>query len=386
MSEENENKEQKRKLKDSLKGLGRKSAEGAKASVRIVLRLVSKTIKLLIWNPITIGAVMLIIGARIHETGKLAGYFGKDYKGATVRVSSATCLINGKVAPMGVAQDQVIVTYVDAEKIEGVIRKTRDKISCKTSETVISTLALSDLLGREDDLVPDYKLPVAVVAHIPAYKMLEKKTLLMSGSCLDLDGKSIPAFTDEKVDVTSVVGIKGEDGQESDTEFTLTGIMNRTDKAPQTLRCLSSSIKYSEYQVAKKGVDGMDLNLAQTQAKSYVGEILVITGTCFPDERTKINKTKKYAFYKLANSKIQILEHDMTKEGKINRLVGIALDEQFRGDAIYCDRVKFPFTFKEYDEDSMKLEKGSAAEQIAPDVAPAPANVPEAAPAAPEQK
>jgi hypothetical protein len=168
--------------------------------------------------------------------------------------------------------------------------------------------------------------------------------------------------------------------KDSEDQFTLTGIMNRTDKAPQTIRCASSNIKYSEYQVAKKGAEGMDLNIAESQTKSYVGEILVVTGTCFPDERTKINKTKKYAFYKLANAKIQILEHDLTKDGKINRLVGIALDEQFRGDAIYCDRVKFPFTFKEYDEDSMKLEKGAAAEVAAPDAAapaeaPAPANV-----------
>ena len=63
----------------------------------------------------------------------------------------------------------------------------------------------------------------------------------------------------------------------------------------------------------------------------------------------------------------------MTKEGKINRLVGIALDAEFRGDALYCDRVKFPFTFKEYDEDSMKLENRSAAEQVEGSV-PAPAN------------
>jgi hypothetical protein len=385
MSEENENQEQKRKLRDSLRGLGQRSAAGARATVRGTLRLISRILKLLIWNPITIGIVCLIIGARIHETGRLAGYFGKDYKGSTVRMSSASCTINGKASPMGVAQDQVIVTYADAEKIEGVIRKTRDKISCKTSETVISTLSLSDLLGREDDVVPDYKLPVAVIARAPEYKTLEKKTLLMSGSCVDLEGKSLPAFTDEKVDVTSVVGERDADGQESMDQFTLTGIMNRVDKAPQTIRCASNNIKYSEYQVAKKGGEGMDLNLEQTQAKSYVGEILVITGTCFPDERTKINKTKRYAFYKLANAKIQVLEHDMTKDGKINRLVGIALDAEFRGDALYCDRVKFPFTFKEYDEDSMKLEKGATAEQIgAPESAPA--NTAPAAPAAPEQQ
>lgn len=365
MSEENENKENKKGLKDSLQGLGKKSVTVVTAPVRLVLKLVSKTLKLLIWNPITIGALMLVLGARIHETGKLAGYFDKDYRGATVRMSSATCTINGKVAPMGIAQDQVIVTYMDGEKIEGVIRKTRDKIVCKPSETVISTLALSDLLGREDDIIPEYLLPKDSARVIPSAKLLEKKTLLMSGSCSDLEGKALAAFTDERVDVTAVVIDK-----EDEEKFVLSGIMNRTDKAPLSIQCLSQNIKYSEYQVAKKGVDGMDLNIAASQAKSYVGEILVVTGTCFPDERTKINKTKKYAFYKLANAKIQVLEHDLTKEGKINRLVGIALDEEFRGDALYCDRVKFPFTFKEYDEDSMKLEKGAAAEVAAPETAP----------------
>lgn len=364
MSDENQNQEQKKSLKESLKGLGKKTAVLATAPLRLILKTISKVIKLLLWNPITIGALMLIVGARIHETGRLAGYFGKDYKGATVLLSSGTCTINGKPSTIGLALDQVIVTYIDAEHIEGILRKTRDVVSCKSSETVIDTLSLADLLGRDNDKIPEFMLP-KVVEQEPAYKALEKKTLLMSGSCVDLNGKTLPAFTDEKVDVTSVVGSK-----ENPEVFTLTGILKRDNKEPTPVSCLSTAIKYTEYNAAgPKQAAGMELNIADNQKKSYVGDILIITGTCFPDERTKINKTKRYAFYKLANSKVQVLEHDLTKDGQINRLVGIAMDDEFRGDALYCDRAKFPFTFKEFDEDSVKLDKGgTSAEATAPAV------------------
>jgi hypothetical protein len=373
MSEENQNQEQSSKPKFSAKDLGKKAGALAIAPVKLVLKLMSKTLKLVIWNPITIGALMFLIGARVHETGRLAGHFGKDYKGATVRLSSGSCMLKGKPRQLALVQDQVKITYIDAEKIQAVILKTREVVDCKTSEAVIDTLALQDLLGKENQAIPELMAQNEVVERVPEYKSLEKKTLIMSGSCVDLNEKVLPAFTDEKVDVTSVIGDK-----ENPEVFTLTGILKRPDVAPQPVRCLSTAIKYSEYNtVAAKQIEGMDLNIAETQAKSYVGEVLIITGTCFPDERTKINKTKKYAFYKLANSKVQVLEHDMTKEGKINRLVGIALDDQFRGDALYCDKVKFPFTFKEFDEDTIKLEKGTTAEQIAPVNEAAPVVTPE---------
>lgn len=279
MSDENQNPEPKKSLKSSAKDFSKKAGSMAMAPIRGALTLLSKTIKMLIWNPITIGALMFLIGARVHETGLLAGKIpGKDLRGATVRLSGS-CKVNGKVRNPALALDQVIITYNDAERIEGVVRKTREVVDCERPLVAIHTLEIQDLLGKDNQVIPDLALPVAVEQKTPEYKSLEKKTLIMSGSCVDMEGKTLQPFTDEKVDVTSVIGDK-----DNAEVFTLTGILKINDKIPQTIRCLSTAIKYSEYNtVAAKSVEGMDMNrdLGQGQQKSYVGEMLVITGTCF---------------------------------------------------------------------------------------------------------
>ena len=349
--------DEQKSVKEKMKATMQKGAGGLKKVLLYPLQLLAKIITMLIWNPLTIGALAFLIGARVHETGQLAGHMKKDLKGATVRISG-DCMVKGKLRNPALTEDQVKVTYIDGEKMKAVVRKTRETVECKLADIAIDTLPLLAYLGEDIQKVPDLNMPVAEEKTIPEYKKLEKKTLIMSGSCADLDGKAQAPFVDEKIDVTLTEGSK-----ESEDLFVLTGIIKSSQKA---VRCLSSAIKYSEYNtVAAKSLEGMETNrLGNSQTKSYVGETLVITGTCFPDERTKINKQKKYAFYKLANSKIQILEHDIAKDGTINRLVGTALDEEFRGDALYCDKQKFPFIYKEYDEDSMKLEQGARAEQV----------------------
>ena len=368
MSDDNKENE-KKSLRSVASDLSRKAGSAAIAPFRMVLKLVSKTIRLLLWNPITIGAVMFLIGARMHETGQLAGHFKKDLRGATVRLSG-NCSVGGKVRLPALAEDQVKITYINGEKLQAVVRQTREIVECKLSEIALDTLPLLAYMGKDMKEIPELTMPVQAPKSTPDYKKLEKKTLIMSGSCVDFQDKVLPAFTDEKVDVTAVEGIK-----DSEDQFVLSGI-KKTDQI--AIKCLSSAIKYSEYIVTSK-TDGMETNnLGGSQNKSYVGETLVITGTCFPDERTKVNKQKKYLFYKLANSKIQILEHDLSKDGKINRLIGTVLDQEFRGDAVYCDKAKFPFIYKEYDEDSMKLEKGAAAEaegEATPAPVPTPAPV-----------
>lgn len=310
---------------------------------------------------------MFFIGARMHETGQVQDYLGvkKDIRGATVRLSGK-CSVGGKPRLPALAEDQVKITYVDGEKLQAVVRQTREIVECQLAEVAIDKLPLLAYMGKDMKEIPELTVPVEIVKTIPEYKKLEKKTLIMSGSCTDIQGKVLPAFTDEKVDVTAVDAVK-----DNEELFQLSGIKKSDQVA---IVCLSSAIKYSEYIVSAKSVDGMDSNtLGNSQVKSYVGETLVITGTCFPDERTKVNKQKKYLFYKLANSKIQVLEHDLAKDGSINRLVGTVLDSEFRGDAVYCDKQKFPFIYKEYDEDSMKLEKGAAAESEDAPAVPAPA-------------
>lgn len=346
-------KKDKPSIQDKLKEIPSKLKGGSLNAVQKFAQMLSKLLKTLIWNPITIGLLMLFIGARMHETGFLAGSFNKSLKGATVRISGKCIGPNKQLRVPTLAEDQVKITYIDEEKIQAVVRKTREVVECRLADVAIDSMPLLAYLGTDMTNIPELTMPVVVNKGIPAHKSLEKKTLLMSGICKDMSGNDLPSFTDEPVDVTSTSDIEG-----NDENFSLMGI-KKVDKV--AIQCISSQIKYSEYQ-APKAIITSNSNLEQTQEKTYVGDILVITGTCFPDERTKANKTKKYLFYKLANSKVQILENDIDKNGKITRLIGTVLDQEFRGDAIYCDKVKFPFIYQEYNDESMNLDKGVASE------------------------
>lgn len=340
---------EKKSMKDRVSGLKSKANSG----FSMLLVLLKKMIKLLIIIGLPI--LMLVIGSRLHETGALAGKLGKTYKGSTVMMSSGSCkTADGEPRIPSLVKDQVVISYIDDKVVKALIRKTREAIECDVNEVVLDRLSIADLLGQKNEAIPELQMPVAMKKEDPEYKKLEKKTLLMSGSCTDLDGNTLPSFIDEPVDVTSTEAYK-----EKNT-YLLIGILKKTKTA---VKCLGSSIKYSDIMVADEKVEGEIDRQGLNKTVSYVGKTLLITGTCYPDERTRVNKTKKYVFYKLVNAKIQVLEHDVPVDGIINKVVGISQEREHFGDSIYCDRARFPFNVIEFDEDSMKLDKGSSVEQ-----------------------
>lgn len=338
----------KRNFKDSFSDLGKRAGNSAASGFRRGLRLVSKTILFLVFNPVTVGVVMFVIGARMHEVGYLAGVMGKDLKGATVTLSGS-CKVQGIPRLPALAEDQVKITYVDGEKLQAVVRQTRELVECRLADVAIDKLPLLANIFKSPMPVPE--LTVAEVKKVdPEWKKLAQKTLVMSGSCVDLDGKTLPAFTDERVDVTSVEAVEG-----SPETFTLSGI-KKSDR--QALRCLSSSIKYEEYRPVAQN----PLLPSTPSEQSFVNQIIKVTGSCVPDKRTQINKTKKFALYKLANTPVQVLQEEV-RNGKLVRLVGTIMDKTANvtvgtqvlsifGEQIVCEQATLPFIYSETDEDT----------------------------------
>ena len=343
MSEEN-----KSGIKDKLRGAAAKTVSVALAPFRATLKMISRILMLIAFNPITVGAVMFVVGARLHETGRLDGVWGKDLKGATVKISGP-CTVGDKPRLPTLAEDEVIVTMIENDMLLGVVRKTRELVTCKLSETSRSLLPFTWDLLKAPQAIPELTLPNEVVDKVPDYKSLEKKTLLMSGVCESLEGKLLPGFTDEKIDVTSV-----EPNKEDPSKFILLGV-KKTDQ--NLIRCQSSNIKYEEFREVAKNKDAIDASEKVTDGgSSFVGETLVVTGTCFPDERTKVNKAKRYLFYKLANTKLQVLEETLDSSGKLKKFTATALAGEFLGNAIVCDKARFPFIYQVFDPESTKLE------------------------------
>lgn len=320
------------------------------------LQAAAKIIKLILrpfLHPVTmilVGmALGFLVGARLHETGNLAGMFGKDFKGATVYLSGL-CNVSGSTKPRlpAFAEDEVKVTSVDGEKLLGVVRLTRESIECKLADVAVDKLPLIANLAKSPAKVPDLQAPVEENKGRPQYKDLEKKTLIMSGSCLNIKNEVLPAFTDEKVDVTSVDASK-----DNEELFVITGI-KKADR--EMVRCLSNAVKYEVF-VDKAVVAANDGISAPAGPTSAVGEVLLITGSCFPDQRTNLNQRSKIrALYKLANTRVEVLEEKRDKDGRITYLAGTVMDEPFRTEQVVCDRSKIPFVYKDYDPDGMKLD------------------------------
>lgn len=348
---------------DKVKALLLKIKELLLRVLFLPLQALAVTLKLILkpfLHPVTMilvgTALGFLVGARLHETGNLAGMLGKDFKGATVYLSGL-CNISGSNKPRlpAFAEDEVKVTSIDGEKMLGIVRLTRESIECKLSDVAIDKLPLLANLAKSPAKVPELMAPIEEKKTRSPFKDLEKKTLVMSGSCLNMKNEVLPAFTDEKVDVTSV-----DAAADNEELFVITGI-KKSDR--EVVRCLSNAVKYELFQEkAPVAVDGTTVAAGPT---SSVGEVLLITGSCFPDQRTNLNKRSKIrALYKLANTRVEILEEKLDKDGKITYLSGTVMDEPYRTEQIVCDRTKIPFIYKEYDPEGMKMESKISPENV----------------------
>ena len=289
-------------------------------------------------------------GARVHETGYLAGFFGKTLKGATVTLSGP-CKVNGISRIPALAEDEVKITGEEGGIITGVVRKTREIVICEQKSVSIDKLPLLSNLKKSPTEIPELTA-MKVEVKDPEWKKLVQKTLVMSGQCLSVTGKELPAFTDEKVDVTNVEAAKDQKEGSSEDAFIITGI-KKSDKIAIT--CSSTSVKYALFFEKQESVAAQPEVQVIEKPHSFIGETILVTSTCFPDPRLPKHKVdKKVAFYPLVNSPVQITEENIDANGKLKKIAGAAL--QF-GQMIVCDGNKFPLTYKPYDADTMKLQQ-----------------------------
>lgn len=285
-----------------------------------------------------------IVGARLHEVGSLSGVFGKDLKNATVYISGP-CSFSESQKVAALAEDEVKVTGFIEGKIIGVVRKTREVVECDLNKIAVDRLPILADFRKSPTQVPEIRRQESEIKIDPEWKKLAQQTLLMSGKCKSESGKEIPAFTDEVIDVTNV-----EQNKEAINSFVLLGI-KKSDKIAVT--CDSRYIKYSQY-APKQEIKEIKIEKEEKVSKSFLGETVLVTGTCFPDTRLPKHKQKqKVVFYPLVNARVQVTEEEIDeKTGKLKKFAGAALDA---GVMLVCDQSRAALTYKEFDPESMKL-------------------------------
>ena len=336
-------------------------------------------VKTILFSRLTVlffGVVLgFFFGARFNEVGALEGVFGKSLKGATVFLSGP-CKVNGVPRVPALAEDEVKITGSDGGMLTGVVRKTREVVTCDLKITAVDKIPVLSNWKKAPSQIPELEA-MKVEVKEPEWKKLIQKTVVMSGSCFSTTGKELPAFTDEKVDVTDV-----KQDKEDVNMFIISGI-KKADKI--AVNCRNTSVKYSIFEDKAEVAPPAE----EPKIHSFKGEKILVTGKCFPDPRTpKYAGQSRVAYYPLINALVQVNEEKLDSSGALKRIVVAVLskvDENKRAIFAVCDMDKIPFTYKPYDGDSMKLAPitdetadGEISSKVVPKTAPNPDEQPAA--------
>lgn len=316
-------------------------------------------------KPLLILAVVLglfgggyLLGSRAFETGNAS-----RLKGANVYFSGVcTLVVTGTDRLPALQNDQVQIVSYDLDKniMNGVITLTREEIMCDLNKTTYTALPLLSKWGELPVKPPTLTAAQIVKKQDASWKRLDKQTLLISGTCRDINGKEIsPNLLREKVDVTSVF----QPAQIIDDEdFNLTAI-RVVDK--QSIICNSKSIKYEIYDPSK---DTPEMKV--DEPVDYTGRIVKVDSKCRPDpkylkDRPIDPKTKKPIgkvpkFYNLLNTPVQILSYKENDKKQITYLEGKIVDRSepdAYGRKVICDSREEALVIKLVDASSSLINQ-----------------------------
>lgn len=288
------------------------------------------------------------VGARMFETGIIASKFGGSLKGTNAKVSGP-CRVSGVVRDPALMEDQVKIVSVDDSLLIGIVRATRETVECDLATTSIDTLPLLKDIATSPVEAPEIK-PFEVSKVDTELEQLRKRTIRVSGTCEDSQGQELAALIDQNIDVINV------ERTAADKEvIRIHGIMRKT-KA--TVTCLSKNIRYSI--LDNNGEVSLVAGQSVQQKKDLVGDVILITSTCFPDKRLPSTKKSKILFYPTVNAKLQVTQNTFDEDGKLIYVAGAIVDN---GAMVECDASKYPISWRPFDPGTMKLEniKGSSA-------------------------
>lgn len=275
-------------------------------------------------------------GARLFETGNY-----KILKGASVKVSGP-CRVDGEIRKPSLAEDEVKLVAVTDEKIIGVVRATRETVECDISTTAIDSIPLLKDFNRSPAPIPEIK-PFQPTRIDEELLDLRKRTIRASGTCESSEGQALPSFVDQDIEVISAERLLTDK-----SVIKISGIMRKGNVA---VVCSSKSISY---RLLDGQVSGPTVVLEKDKKKDLVGEIILITSTCFPDRRLPLSKKSKVVFYPLVNARLQVTQNTFDEDQKLSYVAGAIIEN---GAMVECDSSKYPISYRIYDPNGIRLEK-----------------------------
>ena len=321
--------------------------------LKLILRVV-------FYNPIPWVILTAIVFGRFYELG----YLG--IKGSTVLVSGVCKNYDG-YPRTDMAQDQIVVSAIVDNNLEGIIRRTREYVSCPLDRVSIDRVGTIKDLFKWDSLIP---LPEIAKQNIKKYTKQDysiylNKDILVSGTCMDAKtNKTLDPFIGKRMSVTNI-----KESKELENVVYFYGV--RDDNVAMV--CDSQDITYklvSSDRMAQK--DQMQIDEGM-QEISYVGEKVFLTAFCLPDYKLfrLIGKKPSLSNYNLQKTPVEVVENVIDADGKVVSLRASILAKQvvkngkvipILGDKITCEAKNYPIILVPASDPSVQIEKEKAAQ------------------------
>ena len=329
-----------------------------------IAQILKTILKLVFYNPIPWVILTAVVFGRFYELG----YFGM--KGSTVLVSGVCEDFDG-YPRTNIAQDQIVVSSIEDNHLEGVLRRTREYVKCPLNRISIDRVGTIRDLFKWDSLIPlpeISKLDKSMYEK-KSYEMYLNKDILVSGTCMNpQNNKLMEPFREKVISVTNI-----KDSKENPGQVYFYGV--REDNVP--LVCDSQDITYklvSRKAMAAAQQEKMNDTIEDIPV-SYIGQKVFVTAICIPDMRAyRISGRKpRLNVYNLQKTPVEVIEEEIdVTTGKVRKLVGSVLAKSVvkdgkvisvLGDKIKCDSKSFPMIVVPSTDDSVKIEKEASGVQ-----------------------
>lgn len=286
----------------------------------------------------------VVLGARLFETGNLPQSF---LKGSSVYITGV-CEVGGKPRLPAFSLDQMTVTSINSEHVNGIITKTREYAECSKSTSTIDSLPYLKSIFQTPASSPELTAAFRDEPKKDLGSEVIDKEFKVTGICTNGSSGSNETLAE------AIVVFKSAN-QDNSGRILFSGIVvgGAKNKGQQVV-CDKLAITYSPY---KEIVINEQTRIPEGE-EDLRGKVVLVTSTCFPDERLEDkNKPKtEQVYYTFLDSPVKVISYKKDGSGKVILLTGISVEKKV---AVVCDKNKYDIEVRSFTAD-MRINNGDS--------------------------
>lgn len=306
-----------------------------------------KILKFIFLNPLLWAVLGFIVGGRLYEYG----FF--SLKGASVTITGS-CKNDKGISRGDLIQDQIVVSSETEVSIAGVLRKTREHVSCLRKDVAIDRIgSISDLFKSKLIAAPEIQKMVEQKEEAPDWNQYINHEWSATGMCRDGKGNALDPFTNRGITITNI-----KPSAEDKTTYYVYGI--RDDKIAVVCDRKDLSLQPMGKKVAEPSAP------VKEEPISFIGHKIYVTSVCFPDARAykMAGETAPMKAFNLVKTPVEIIEETVNPEtNRLTKFAGNVLDNtvtasgiKMFGAKIICNQDSYPINYTDSLDKSVEIE------------------------------